>query len=98
MAGDSKWVIIKHRKGAQGAKMAKMFTRITKDIQVGVKEGRPDPEKNPRLSMAVRNCRSVNMPTDVFSHLNVLLKNLYRSIFLRKRCLVQPLCLTMRMY
>lgn len=64
MAGHSKWANIKHRKGAQDAKRAKMFTRITKEIQVAVKEGGPDPETNPRLRLAVQNARSVNMPKD----------------------------------
>lgn len=64
MAGHSKWANIKHRKGAQDAKRAKMFTRITKEIQVAVKEGGPDPESNPRLRLAIQNARSVNMPKD----------------------------------
>lgn len=64
MAGHSKWANIKHRKGAQDAKRAKMFTRITKEIQVAVKEGGADPETNPRLRLAVQNGRSVNMPKD----------------------------------
>ena len=64
MAGHSKWANIKHRKGAQDAKRAKMFTRITKEIQVAVKEGGPDPETNPRLRLVVQNARSVNMPKD----------------------------------
>ncbi|MBZ4675653.1 MAG: yebC [Anaerophaga sp.] len=64
MSGHSKWANIKHRKGAQDAKRAKMFTRITKEIQIAVKEGGPDPETNPRLRLAVQNARSVNMPKD----------------------------------
>ncbi|MGQ1890883.1 YebC/PmpR family DNA-binding transcriptional regulator [Thermophagus sp. OGC60D27] len=64
MAGHSKWANIKHRKGAQDAKRAKMFTRITKEIQVAAKEGGPDPESNPRLRLAIQNARSVNMPKD----------------------------------
>jgi YebC/PmpR family DNA-binding regulatory protein len=64
MAGHSKWANIKHRKGAQDAKRAKMFTRITKEIQVAVKEGGNDPETNSRLRLAIQNGRSVNMPKD----------------------------------
>lgn len=64
MAGHSKWANIKHRKGAQDAKRAKMFTRITKEIQIAVKEGGSEPETNPRLRLAVQNARSVNMPKD----------------------------------
>ncbi len=64
MSGHSKWANIKHRKGAQDAKRGKIFTRITKEIQIAVKEGGADPETNPRLRLAVQNARSVNMPKD----------------------------------
>jgi len=64
MSGHSKWANIKHRKGAQDAKRGKIFTRITKEIQIAVKEGGPDPDTNSRLRLAVQNARSVNMPKD----------------------------------
>ena len=64
MSGHSKWANIKHRKGAQDAKRGKMFTRITKEIQIAVKEGGSDPDSNPRLRTAIQNARSVNMPKD----------------------------------
>jgi YebC/PmpR family DNA-binding regulatory protein len=64
MSGHSKWANIKHRKGAQDAKRGKMFTRITKEIQIAVKEGGADPDSNPRLRTALQNARSVNMPKD----------------------------------
>lgn len=64
MSGHSKWANIKHRKGAQDARRARMFTRITKEIQVAVKEGGEDPVANSRLRLAVQNARSVNMPKD----------------------------------
>ena len=37
-----------HRKGAQDAKRAKIFTRLGKELSVAVKQG-VDPEANPRL-------------------------------------------------
>lgn len=64
MAGHSKWANIKHRKGAQDAKRAKIFTRIIKEIQVAVKESGTDPESNPRLRLAMQNAKGVNMPKD----------------------------------
>ncbi|NPA37729.1 MAG: YebC/PmpR family DNA-binding transcriptional regulator [Chlorobi bacterium] len=64
MSGHSKWANIKHRKGAQDAKRGKIFTRITKEIQIAVKEGGADPDSNPRLRLALQNARSVNMPKD----------------------------------
>jgi YebC/PmpR family DNA-binding regulatory protein len=41
-----------------------MFSRITKEITVAVKEGGADPEGNPRLRLAINNAKGVNMPKD----------------------------------
>ena len=38
MAGHSKFKNIMHRKGAQDAKRAKKFARLTKELQVAVRE------------------------------------------------------------
>lgn len=65
MAGHSKWANIKHRKGAQDKKRAKIFTRILKEIHVAVKESdSPDPETNPKLRLAINNAKGANMPKD----------------------------------
>ena len=65
MAGHSKWANIKHRKGAQDKKRAKIFTRLLKDIHIAVKEGGGgDIETNPRLRLAVQNAKGANMPKD----------------------------------
>lgn len=64
MSGHSKWSTIKHKKGAADAKRGKMFSRISKEIQIAVKEGGPDADSNPRLRTAIQNARSVNMPKD----------------------------------
>ena len=65
MAGHSKWANIKHRKGAQDKKRAKIFTRILKEIHVAVKEAdNPDPETNPKLRLAVNNAKGANIPKD----------------------------------
>ena len=64
MAGHSKWANIKHRKGAQDKKRAKIFTRLIKEITVAVKEGGPEEESNPRLRLAVQNAKGQNMPKD----------------------------------
>ena len=63
MAGHSKFKNIMHRKGAQDAKRAKKFARLTKELQVAVRGGL-DPSSNPRLRSALSACRSVNMPKD----------------------------------
>src|SRR6056297_4320460 len=64
MAGHSKWNNIKRRKGAQDAKKAKIFSKISKEISVAVKEGGSDPETNNRLRMALQNAKGVNMPKE----------------------------------
>jgi YebC/PmpR family DNA-binding regulatory protein len=64
MAGHSKWANIKHRKGAQDKRRAKLFTRIIKDIMVAVKEGGADQDSNPRLRLAVQNAKGANIPKD----------------------------------
>jgi YebC/PmpR family DNA-binding regulatory protein len=64
MAGHSKWVNIKHRKGAQDAKRGKIFTKLIKEITVAVKESGPDETTNPRLRLAIGNAKGNNMPKD----------------------------------
>ncbi len=64
MAGHSQFANIKHRKGAQDAKKAKIFTKILREITVAAKTGQPDPEFNPRLRNAMIEARVNNMPKD----------------------------------
>ncbi len=64
MAGHSQFANIKHRKGAQDAKKAKIFTKILREITVAAKTGQPDPNFNPRLRNAIIEARSSNMPKD----------------------------------
>ncbi len=64
MAGHSKWKNIQHRKGAQDAKRGKAFTKLIKEVTVAVKTGGADVDSNPRLRLAVQNCRGANMPKD----------------------------------
>ena len=63
MAGHSKFKNIMHRKGAQDARRAKKFARLTKELQVAVRGG-TDASSNPRLRSALSACRAVNMPKD----------------------------------
>lgn len=65
MSGHSKWSTIKRKKGAADAKRGKIFSRLSKEITVAVKEGGGgDPEGNPRLRMAIQNAKGANMPKD----------------------------------
>ncbi len=65
MAGHSKWANIQHRKGKQDAARSKMFSKLAKEITVAAKMGDPDPEKNPRLRLAVKAAKAQSMPKDV---------------------------------
>ena len=65
MAGHSKWANIQHRKGRQDAVRSKLFSKLAKEITVAAKIGDPDPEKNPRLRLAVKEAKSVSVPKDV---------------------------------
>ncbi len=64
MAGHSKWANIKHRKGAQDAKRAKVFTRLIRELTIAARQGGGDEDANPRLRSAVQNARGSNMPND----------------------------------
>ncbi len=64
MAGHSKWANIQHRKGRQDKLRAKLFSKLSKEITVAAKMGDPDPEKNPRLRLAVKEAKSQSMPKD----------------------------------
>ena len=64
MAGHSKWANIQHRKGRQDAVRAKLFSKLSKEITIAAKMGDPDPDKNPRLRLAVKEAKSQSMPKD----------------------------------
>ncbi|KHA53046.1 YebC/PmpR family DNA-binding transcriptional regulator [Sulfitobacter geojensis] len=64
MAGHSKWANIQHRKGRQDKIRAKLFSKFSKEITVAAKMGDPDPDKNPRLRLAVKEAKSASMPKD----------------------------------
>jgi YebC/PmpR family DNA-binding regulatory protein len=65
MAGHSKWANIQHRKNRQDGVRAKLFSKLSKEITVAAKMGDPDPDKNPRLRLAVKEARSQSVPKDV---------------------------------
>ena len=54
----------KARKMKRWSAMAKIFTRIGKDIVIAVKEGGPDPVNNARLRAVIQNAKAANMPKD----------------------------------
>ncbi len=54
----------KERKMKRWSKMAKVFSRLGKDIVIAIKEGGADPETNSKLRAVIQNCRAANMPKD----------------------------------
>lgn len=64
MAGHSQFKNIMHRKGAQDAKRAKVFTKLIRELTTAARSGQPDPAANPRLRAAIQAARAANMPKD----------------------------------
>ena len=64
MSGHSKWSSIKHQKGVTDARRGQLFTKLTKEIIVAVREGGANPETNFRLRLAVQKAKDSNMPSD----------------------------------
>jgi len=64
MAGHSQFKNIMYRKGAQDAKKARVFAKLARDITIAAKSGMPEPDKNPRLRLAIQAARAESMPKD----------------------------------
>ena len=64
MSGHSKWASIKHQKGVADARRGQLFTKLTREIIVVVREGGNSPEANFRLRLAIQKARDNNMPLD----------------------------------
>ncbi|MBI2850082.1 MAG: YebC/PmpR family DNA-binding transcriptional regulator [Chloroflexi bacterium] len=64
MSGHNKWSSIKHQKGVADAKRGQIFTKLTREIMVAVRESGANPESNFRLRLAVEKARAANMPLD----------------------------------
>jgi len=64
MSGHSKWSSIKHQKGVADARRGKLFTKLTREIIVAVREGGGSPDTNFRLRLAIQKARDNSMPSD----------------------------------
>ena len=65
MSGHSKWSTIKRKKGEKDGARAKVFTKISREILVCIKEtGSADPANNSRLYALVQKAKSNNIPND----------------------------------
>lgn len=54
----------KERKFKRWGNMAKVFTRLGREITMAAKAGGPDPDTNSKLRLLISNARSENMPKD----------------------------------
>jgi DNA-binding regulatory protein, YebC/PmpR family len=64
MSGHSKWSQIKRQKGVTDAKRGQLFTKLTREIIVAVKQGGPSSESNFQLKLAVQKAHDSNMPME----------------------------------
>ena len=68
MSGHSKWSTIKHQKGAADAKRGALFTKLSREIALAVRDGGgTDPDMNFKLRLALDRAKSNNMPLDSIS-------------------------------
>jgi YebC/PmpR family DNA-binding regulatory protein len=54
----------KARKLKRWGNMARVFTKLGKEISIAVKSGGPDPNNNPRLRALIQNAKAENMPKE----------------------------------
>ncbi len=54
----------KARKLKRWGNMARVFTRLGKEITMAAKAGGPDPENNPKLRLLIQNAKEENMPKE----------------------------------
>ena len=64
MSGHSKWHSIKHQKAVTDARRGQLFTKLTREIIVAVRNGGPNPDNNVSLRLAIQRARDASMPSD----------------------------------
>ncbi|MDO8557925.1 MAG: YebC/PmpR family DNA-binding transcriptional regulator [bacterium] len=64
MSGHSHWSGIKHKKGIEDAKRAKVFAKMARFIVIAARGKGGNPDMNPALRMAIEKARAANMPAD----------------------------------
>ena len=66
MSGHSKWSTIKRKKESKDKQKGKIFSRISREITVSVREGgSSEVSNNARLRLALQNAKSSNLPKSV---------------------------------
>ena len=58
----------KARKFKRWGNMARVFTKLGKEITIAAKQGGPEPENNPRLRVLMQNAKKENMPKKNIEH------------------------------
>ena len=64
MSGHSKWSTIKRKKGEKDGARAKVFTKISREIIVCIKEHGADPASNSKLASLISKAKANNIPND----------------------------------
>jgi len=64
MSGHSKWSQIKRQKGVADTRRGQLFTRLTREIMLVVRQGGSNMESNFQLRIAVQKARDNNMPSE----------------------------------
>jgi YebC/PmpR family DNA-binding regulatory protein len=64
MSGHSKWAQIKRQKGVADHRRGQVFTKLTREIMVAVREAGTNPESNFRLRLTIQKARDNNMPSE----------------------------------
>lgn len=64
MSGHSKWHNIAAKKEKTDAQRAKVFTKLSREILVCVREGGPNPDANGKLKDIIAKARASNVPAD----------------------------------
>ncbi len=64
MSGHSHWSTIQRQKGANDAKRAKLFTKLSREVSTAARDGGTNPDFNPRLRLAVQRARDAGVPND----------------------------------
>ena len=64
MSGHSHWSTIQRQKGANDAKRARLFTKLSREITTAARDGGVSVEFNPRLRLAVQRAKDAGMPND----------------------------------
>ncbi len=64
MSGHSKWSTIKRQKGVADARRGQLFTKLTREIMLAVREGGSSTDSNYALRLAVQKAKDNNMPLE----------------------------------